>query len=130
MRTMRILAVAAVLGGAAMTAPAARAHERGGVEVTVRREVAPLHRHSRFCAWSPAHVEYRVERFLERPGYWREERVPATTRTVLDLRTWRLVKVVVTPASIRRVWVPPAFGERRVPVLVPGHWSCGGHRDC
>ncbi len=131
MRTMHAwMTAAAVLVGAAMAAPAARAHETRRVEVVRGREVVALRGHSPHCTWIPARWEMRTERFLERPGFWREERVPAVTRTVLDLSNWRLVRVVVSPASMRRTWVPPRWGERRVPALVPGRWICLGHRDC
>ena len=122
MRTMRSLALGAmVLAGAAMASPAARAHGGSAAE----------HRgHSRHCSWIPARWETRVERVMVRAGSWRVEVVPAVTRTVLDLRSWRLVRVVVTPAKTRRVRVPPRWAERRVRVLRPGRWACAGPRGC
>ncbi|MCK6480591.1 MAG: hypothetical protein HUU06_06730 [Planctomycetaceae bacterium] len=121
---------AMVLVGAAMTSPAARAHDGLRIEFGRGRTEVVFRGHSRHCAWIPARWETRVERVLLRPGHWREERVPAVTRRVLDLREWRIVEIVVTPATVRRVYVPPEWGESRTRVLVPGRWACVGHGDC
>jgi len=126
MRRMLLLGTMA-LAGAATTAPAARARDGDGRAPAARPVAVAVRGHARACTWIPAHRAVRTERVLLRAGRWREEVVPAVTRTVLDLSSWRLRRVVVTPARTRRSWVPPEWGERRVPVLVPGRWACSGH---
>lgn len=102
--------LAAALAGAGVSAPAARAGG-GCVRVEIRR-----------AAWRPAHYEDRVECFVIREGYWREESIPATFVLRFDLGSRRFVRVEVRPATVVLTWVPPARGERVVRVLVPGRW--------
>ena len=121
MRWTLAAVVAAVAAGAGMTAPAARAHgdcndAYGFARVEARRP------ETRRVAWQAAHYENRIETYVIREGHWREESVPATFGLRFDWGCRRVVRVVVSPASVRRTWVPAVTGERVVRVLVPGRW--------
>jgi hypothetical protein len=55
--------------------------------------------------WVPARTTYRSERYVIRPGRW---------------------EVRFDPCSYpprKRVWIPPTYGQRSVPVHEPGRWE-------
>jgi hypothetical protein len=56
-------------------------------------------------AWVPGSVTFREKRYLLRPGYW-------DTRFVGG-----------HPRRIQRVWIPPQYGSRRIPVEQPGRFE-------
>jgi hypothetical protein len=124
--TTRLLAAAALAAaGAGWTAAEAGAHDRGVVLVR-----APAVSHARECVWRPGRWVERTERVVVRGGHWRTEAVPAAFALRWSLSEWRLVRVCVRPATVRRVWVPPVVEERRVRTFEPGRWECRGRCGC
>ncbi|HAK96829.1 MAG TPA: hypothetical protein DCM87_18020 [Planctomycetes bacterium] len=77
--------------------------------------------------WVPGHYEERV-RYVEIPGQWREEWIPAQVRTVHVGRHVRTE--IVRPGRMCRVWEPPRTVRETYRVWVPGCWCIehGGPR--
>lgn len=125
-KALRAVAMAAVVAGAGVTAPAARACD-GDVHFgfEVRRpavRVVTVARTPRL-AWVAAHTENRIQRVILREGYWSERIEPATFGLRFDFGRRRFVRVEIRPATVVRTWVAPVVEERVVRVLVPGRWE-------
>ena len=131
MKTGTMLAAAVLAAvGAAMAAPAARAHDEIRFGFGKARVSVVTGGHTRACLFVPSHWETRLERVLVRDGHWRSVVVPARFEIHWSWRARRFVRVCVRPESVSREWVAPVYEERRVGVIVPGRWDCRGHVDC
>jgi len=122
-KSLRV-AAAALIATVVLSAPAARAHDDARVVVRVAGVGVSFGGHARDCRWQPGRWIETVRRFVVRPGEWRTEVVPAVWEARFDLSRWRLVKVCVRAESVRRVWVPPVYGERVERTWSPGRWEC------
>ncbi len=69
--------------------------------------------------WIPGHYEERT-RYVEIPGRWRDEWVPAEARSIRIGRHLRTE--IVRPGHMRRMWEPPRMVRETYRVWVPGCW--------
>ena len=70
----------------------------------------------------PGHYELRREEVLVEAGHYELRRIPASRRVIRD-RRGRIIRIIIEPARVEKVWVPDRFETRTVRVWVPARYE-------
>jgi len=68
------------------------------------------------------HYEWRTEQVVVQPGRYETRHVPAVEQVLYD-SNGNAHRVIVRPAGVEKVWVPPTCETRRVRVWVPPRYE-------
>ncbi len=70
----------------------------------------------------PGHYEWQTQQVQVEPGRYEIRKVPAVEVTRHDEKG-KAYKIVLEPAHVETVWIPPKYEERRIKVWVPDRYE-------